>query len=80
MRARLAPVLSRAEKFDCDAVKAEVLASLKQFLQFYESEYLFVERFNQREYRPEILFGQDIDPSSIQYHQPVLKNQRTISP
>ena len=68
VRAQLAPVLSRSEKFDYEAVKAEVLAFLKQFLQFDESEYQFVKRFNQREYHPEILFGKDIDSHNLATH------------
>lgn len=58
VRAQLAPVLSRSEKFDCEAVKTEVLEYLRKFLQFDESEYQFVRRFNRREYHPEILFGE----------------------
>lgn len=68
VRAQLIPVLSRAEKFDYETVKTEVIVFLKQFLQFNRSEYQFVELFNQREYHPEILFGPTTTSANLSTH------------
>lgn len=58
VRAHLLPVLSRKEKFDFNAVKEQVLSFLGSFLSFTEDERNFIEHFNQREYRPDILFNE----------------------
>ena len=52
------PVLSRKEKFDFNTIKSEVMSFLDEFLVFSENEYKFIEHFNRREYRPDILFGE----------------------
>lgn len=56
VRAHLLPVLSRREKFDFNITKEQVLGFLSQFLSFTEEEKKFIKYFNQREYRPDILF------------------------
>lgn len=58
VRAHLMPVLSRNEKFDFNTIKSEVMSFLDEFLVFSENEYKFIEHFNRREYRPDILFGE----------------------
>ena len=58
VRAHLMPVLSRKEKFDLNTIKSEVMSFLDEFLVFSENEYKFIEHFNRREYRPDILFGE----------------------
>ena len=58
VRAHLMPVLSRKEKFDFNTIKSEVMSFLDEFLVFSENEYKFIEHFNRREYRPNILFGE----------------------
>ena len=58
VRAHLMPVLSRKEKFDFNTIKSEVMSFLDEFLVFSENEYKFIEHFNRREYRPDILFGE----------------------
>lgn len=57
VRAHLLPVLSRKEKFDFNKAKEQVLSFLKDLLTFSEEEINFIKHFNQREYRPNILFG-----------------------
>lgn len=58
VRTHLMPVLSRKEKFDLNTIKSEVMSFLDEFLVFSENEYKFIEHFNRREYRPDILFGE----------------------
>ena len=58
VRTHLMPVLSRKEKFDFNTIKSEVMSFLDEFLVFSENEYKFIEHFNRREYRPDILFGE----------------------
>lgn len=68
VRAHLLPVLSRKEKFDFNAVKEQVLSFLGSFLSFTEDERKFIEHFNQREYRPDILFNESSIVERITSH------------
>ena len=68
VRAHLLPVLSRKEKFDFNAVKEQVLSFLGPFLSFTEDERKFIEHFNQREYRPDILFNESSIVERITSH------------
>lgn len=52
------PVLSRNEEFDYKVVKEEVIRFLDRFIHFSSSEQTFIEHFNSREYRPDVLFGE----------------------
>lgn len=68
VRAQLLPVLRRSEKFDYKKAKAEVVSFLEDFLVFSEEEYKFIERFNNREYHPEILFPEGNIAEGIKHH------------
>lgn len=56
VRDHLLPVLKKSERFDFNAAKDEVIKFLNDFLVFSADERLFIEHFNHRNYRPEILF------------------------
>ena len=68
VRAHLLPVLSRKEKFDFNTVKGAVFDFLDQFLTFSEDEKMFIKYFNQREYRPNVLFEEKEIIGRIQMH------------
>lgn len=57
IRAQLLPVLRHGEYFDFESVKAEVRIFLLNLLHLNEEEKLFIEKFNARNYMPQILFG-----------------------
>lgn len=56
VRDYLVPVLRRTDTFDFQVAKHKVSDFLKEFLVFSDEEYQFIEHFNQRDYRPDILF------------------------
>lgn len=56
VRDYLLPVLRKSEKFDFNSAKDEVIKFLNEFLVFSSEERLFIEHFNHRTYRPDILF------------------------
>lgn len=68
VRAQLMPMLRRGDLFDFERAKNDVLAFLSSFLQFDEKEQLFVNHFNRRDYRPEILFGQGDIAARVALH------------
>ncbi len=57
VKTQLVPVLRQSEKFDVKKTKEDVLGFLQEFLQFDDNEIAFINKFNQREYQPELLFG-----------------------
>jgi hypothetical protein len=56
IRSSLIPVLRKTEHFNFEAAKIEVKKFVSSLLILTENEKLFVERFNQKEYCPELLF------------------------
>ena len=68
VRAQLIPVLRKKETFDFMKAKEEVSEFLKDFLIFSDNEQRFVEHFNRREYRPEILFNDDEFVANVRSH------------
>ncbi len=68
VRSHLIPVLRKSEKFDYITCKERVLKFLNRFLVFSENEKAFIEHFNQREYLPEILFGENEITERIKNH------------
>ncbi|MGV8138562.1 MAG: nucleotidyl transferase AbiEii/AbiGii toxin family protein [Mangrovibacterium sp.] len=56
IRSSLLPVLRKTERFDLEKAKVEVKKFLGRLLTLTDSEKLFIEKFNQKEYRPELLF------------------------
>ena len=68
VRSQLLPVLSRAEKFDFVQAREEIMAFLRDFLLFSAEEQLFIKHFNNREYRPEILFDDNEISNRVATH------------
>lgn len=68
VRAHLLPVLRNSEKFDFLKAKGEVARFLKQFLVFSEEEHKFIEHFNNRDYRPDILFPEGDIAENLKTH------------
>ena len=56
IRSFLLPVLKKSEKFDFESAKSEVKNFLLELMILTESEKSFVENFNQKKYKPELLF------------------------
>lgn len=56
IKSQLLPVLKRSERFDFEKAKVEVKAYLMQLLTLTQEEKEYVNRFNHREYSPELLF------------------------
>lgn len=68
VRSNLLPVLSKKEKFNFTTTKQQVIDFLNHFLSFSEPEKEFIKHFNQREYRPEILFAETTILENIEKH------------
>lgn len=56
IRSSLLPVLRKTKRFDLEKAKIEVKEFLSGLLVFTADEKLFIEKFNMKEYRPELLF------------------------
>ncbi len=56
IRSQLLPVLRRSERFDFEQVKEVVKSFLSNLLVLTDEEKEYVEKFNRREYVPELLF------------------------
>lgn len=56
IRSQLLPVLRHSEHFDLEMIKAEVRDFLLNLLHLSEKEKLFIEEFNARSYKPQLLF------------------------
>lgn len=68
VRAHLLPVLRKSEKFDFKIAKEKILIFLKDFLVFSDDEHKFIEYFNNRDYRPDILFPERDIAEEIKNH------------
>ena len=56
IRATLLPVLKKGTFYDLESVKHEVCSYLEDLMQLSDNERLFIERFANKEYQPELLF------------------------
>lgn len=56
IRSTLLPVLKKGTFYDLETVKQEVCRYLEDLMQLTDNEKLFIERFGNNEYRPELLF------------------------
>ncbi len=56
IKRKLIPVLKKSDKFDFEAAKSEVKEYLSELMILTDNERLFVEKFNQGLYHPELLF------------------------
>ena len=68
IRSQLLPVLRRSERFDFEQVKAEVKSFLANLLVLTDSEKEYVEKFNHREYAPELLFEDEDIVERVKSH------------
>ena len=68
IKRKLIPVLMRSDKFEFEAAKSEVKTYLKTLMVLNENEKLFIERFNQKIYHPELLFDELEIVSRIKDH------------
>lgn len=68
VRTQLIPVLRRSDNFDFIRAKEEVVRFLNDFLVFSDEEHLFIERFNNRVYCPEILFPEGSIAENLKTH------------
>ena len=64
----LLPVIRRKDKFDLEATKKAVRAFMDELMTLTESEAEFLERFERKEYRPELLFQQEEILARISKH------------
>ncbi|MDD4264686.1 MAG: nucleotidyl transferase AbiEii/AbiGii toxin family protein [Firmicutes bacterium] len=64
----LLPVIRRKDKFDLEATKRAVRAFMDELMTLTESEAEFLERFERKEYRPELLFQQEEILARISKH------------
>ncbi len=78
VRAQLLPVLRTNEKFDISVVKDEIISYLKDFLVFSEEELEFVQHFNNRDYRPEVLFHERDISEGVKSHPMALWKCRPV--
>ena len=56
IRATLLPVLKKGTFYDLESVKHEVCNYIEELMQLSDNERLFIERFANNEYQPELLF------------------------
>jgi len=68
IRANLIPVLKKSEHFDFEAAKTTVKDYLSKLLVFTDNEKMFVEKFNQGAYQPDLLFDDDSIIERIKEH------------
>ena len=68
IRAHLNPVLRKSERFDFETAKIEVKEYLSQLMMLTGNERLFIEKFNNGIYQPELLFDDDDMIKRIQEH------------
>ncbi len=60
IREQLLPVLRKKENFDFESAKAEVIQYLLQLLALTDDEQAYITAFNEKHYKPELLFD-DVD-------------------
>lgn len=68
IRATLLPMLRKGESFDFETAKVEVIEFLERLLSFTDTETAFIDYFVAKQYRPELLFNDDVIIANIQNH------------
>ena len=58
IKRKLIPVLKKSDKFEFEVAKSEVKTYLTTLMVLTDNEKLFLERFNQKIYQPELLFDE----------------------
>jgi len=57
---KLTSVLKKSDKFEFETAKSEVKTYLTTLMVLNDNEKLFIERFNQKLYHPELLFDEQV--------------------
>lgn len=79
IRATLLPVLKKGAYCDLESVKNEVCSYLQDLMQLSDNESLFIERFANNEYQPELLFEDKVIVGRVARHPMALwKTQNPI--
>jgi len=68
IKRKLIPVLKKTDKFDFEVAKSEVKNYLQTLMCFSESELKFIEKFNHKQYQPELLFDDKESIDRIKNH------------
>lgn len=68
IRATLLPMLRKADPFDYETAKTEVISFLQALLQLTDRETAFIDAFNAHRYQPELLFDDEAILLNIRSH------------
>ena len=68
IRATLLPMLKKGDSFDFEIAKTEVALFLEKLMQLTASEEAFIDAFNAKEYKPELLFDDSTIINNIRNH------------
>ena len=66
IRATLLPMLRKGESFDFETAKVEVIEFLERLLSFTDTETAFIDYFVAKQYRPELLFNDDVIIAAVE--------------
>ena len=79
-RSTLLPVLKKGVFYDLESVKHEVCNYLEDLMELSDNERLFIERFDNNEYQPELLFeDREIVERVAQHPMAIWKTQDSTS-
>gem|GEM_PF-663194 len=78
IRTDLLPVLRRRESFDLPLAKRTIRAYVSDLMRLAEAEVEFLERFENREFRPELLFDSEDILSRLAHHPMALWKTRRM--
>jgi len=68
IRRKLIPVIKKSDKFEFETAKSEVKTYLTTLMLLTDNEKLFIEKFNQKLYHPELLFDEQEIINRIKNH------------
>jgi len=68
IRATLLPMLKKGGHFEFEEAKQEVILFLEQLMCLTDSEVAFIDAFNARDYRPDLLFDNTTIINNIRHH------------
>ncbi len=68
IKRKLIPVLKKSDKFEFEIAKSEVKTYLTTLMLLTDNEKLFIEKFNQKLYHPELLFDEQEIVNRIKNH------------
>jgi predicted nucleotidyltransferase component of viral defense system len=68
IKRKLIPVLKKSDKFEFETAKSEVKTYLTTLMMLTDNEKLFIEKFNQKSYQPELLFDEHEIVNRIKNH------------